>query len=347
MRANDLMAAVFPKLVGCQENQTGPIEIPDHPIVRRTVYACMQEAIDIDGLKAVLDRLQAGEIRLHAKDTTEPSPFAHEMLNSKPYPYLDDAPLEERRARAVTLRRSLPENSRDLGALDPDAIERVVDEARPDPRDPEELHEALLSLIAVRPPSSPVSPFPFLLSPDVESWFDELVSSGRAAIAITSGGAMWFAAENLAAIQALYPSATIRPKLRLPPELAKRSVNEDDARLALFRGQMEIAGADCHKQPRTYAPSTPPPSPGNATSSPPASPLTAAPGSMSSACPATLLGAASQPARAAITAAAPPLPPPPPSRSSAARTSLGFSPVSAIASQTGDQALHRYRVRDQ
>ena len=152
MRADDLMAAVFPKLVGCQENQTGPIEIPDHPIVRQTVYDCMHEAMDIDGLKDVLDRIEAGEIRLHAKDTTEPSPFAHEMLNSKPYTYLDDAPLEERRARAVTLRRSLPENSRDLGALDPDAIERVIDEARPDPRDPEELHEALLSLIAVRPP---------------------------------------------------------------------------------------------------------------------------------------------------------------------------------------------------
>ena len=232
MRADDLMAAVFPKLVGCQENQTGPIEIPDHPIVRQTVYDCMHEAMDIDGLKDVLDRIEAGEIRLHAKDTTEPSPFAHEMLNSKPYTYLDDAPLEERRARAVTLRRSLPENSRDLGALDPDAIERVIDEARPDPRDPEELHEALLSLIAVRPEDSR----------DWETWFDELVSSGRAAIADTGGGPMWFAAENLPAIQALYPSATIRPELRLPPDLASRAVNEDDARLALFRGHMEIAG---------------------------------------------------------------------------------------------------------
>src|SRR5437867_223885 len=232
MRADDLMAAVFPKLVGGQENQTGPIEIPDHPIVRQTVYDCMHEAMDIDGLKDVLDRIEAGEIRLHAKDTTEPSPFAHEILNSKPYTYLDDAPLEERRARAVTLRRSLPENSRDLGALDPDAIERVIDEARPDPRDPEELHEALLSLIAVRPEDSR----------DWETWFDELVSSGRAAIADTGGGPMWFAAENPPAIQALYPSATIRPELRLPPDLASRAVNEDDARLALFRGHMEIAG---------------------------------------------------------------------------------------------------------
>jgi ATP-dependent Lhr-like helicase len=241
MRADDLMAAVFPKLVGCQENQTGPIEIPDHPIVRQTVYDCMHEAMDIDGLKDVLRRIEEGEIRLHAKDTTEPSPFAHEMLNSKPYTYLDDAPLEERRARAVTLRRSLPESSRDLGALDPDAIERVIDEARPDPRDPEELHEALLSLVAVRPPA-PLLPSSSPLLPPAEPWFDELVTSGRAAIADTEGGPMWFAAENLPAIQALYPGAAVRPKLRLPPELASRSVNEDDARLALFRGHMEIAG---------------------------------------------------------------------------------------------------------
>src|SRR6266508_3469034 len=199
MRADDLMAAVFPKLVGCQENQTGRIEIPDHPIVRQTVYDCMHEAMDIDGLKDVLERIEAGEIRLHAKDTTEPSPFAHEMLNSKPYTYLDDAPLEERRARAVTLRRTLPENSRDLGALDPDAIERVIDEARPDPRDPEELHEALLSLIAVRAPdhddpSSPTFPLP---ASGIASWFEELSASGRAATADTEGLPMWFAAENL------------------------------------------------------------------------------------------------------------------------------------------------------
>src|SRR5207244_8593925 len=107
------------------------------------------------------------EIRLHAKDTTEPSPFAHEMLNSKPYTFLDNAPLEERRARAVTLRRTLPENARDLGVLDPEAIERVVEEAKPDPRDAEELHETLLSLVAIRPSDLP----------DCDAWFDELVAT--------------------------------------------------------------------------------------------------------------------------------------------------------------------------
>ncbi len=141
MKADDLMAAVFPVLVACQENLTGPIELPDHPLTRQTMDDCLHEAMDIEGLKEVLERVERGEIRYHARDTTEPSPFAHEMLNSKPYTYLDDAPLEERRARAVTLRRTLPESARDLGVLDPDAIERVVDEAQPQPRDPEEVHD--------------------------------------------------------------------------------------------------------------------------------------------------------------------------------------------------------------
>src|SRR5207237_3847486 len=99
------------------ENITGRLEVPDHPLIRQTMHDCLYEAMDLDGLLGVLGRIEAGEIRLHARDTLEPSPMAHEILNGKPYTYLDDAPLEERRTRAVTLRRSLPETARDLGAL--------------------------------------------------------------------------------------------------------------------------------------------------------------------------------------------------------------------------------------
>ena len=102
------------------------------------------------GCAELANRMEKGEIRLHARDTTEPSPFSHEILNAKPYAYLDDAPLEERRTRAVSLRRTLPENQRDLGALDPDAIARVVAEAEPSPRDADELHDVLLGLVAAR-----------------------------------------------------------------------------------------------------------------------------------------------------------------------------------------------------
>jgi ATP-dependent Lhr-like helicase len=231
MKAADLLAAVFPRLVACQENVVGAIDIPDHPLTRQAMNDCLTEAMDIDGLREVLDRVEAGEIQFHARDTTEPSPFSHEMVNSKPYTYLDDAPLEERRARAVVLRRTLPQNGRDLGILDPDAIELVVEQAQPQPRDPEEVHDALLSLVALRP----------AYAPDWRAWFEELVGQRRAAIVETPDGEFWFAAESLPLVEALYPRATIRPEVRLPPEL-RRETEEHDARVAIVRGHLEMLG---------------------------------------------------------------------------------------------------------
>ena len=145
MLADDLMAAVFPDAAACLENIPGDREIPDHPLVGQTVRDCLEEAMDFDGLIGVLDRIHRGELRLVACDTPEPSSFAHEILNAKPYAFLDDAPLEERRAHAVQSRRTGdPSSGGDLGALDPAAIERVRREATPDPRDADELHDALL-----------------------------------------------------------------------------------------------------------------------------------------------------------------------------------------------------------
>ncbi len=169
MRADDLLAAVFPAQAACQENATGPIEVPDHPLVRQTVRDCLFEAMDVERLRGILERIESGAIRLHARDTTEPSPFSHEILNAKPYAFLDDAPLEERRARALSLRRTLPDHQRDLGALDPDAIERVVAEARPQPRDADELHDVLLSLVAAP------------IEDAWTGWLAELERTGRAA----------------------------------------------------------------------------------------------------------------------------------------------------------------------
>ena len=206
MRADDLMTAVFPLLTGCQENVSGPLEIPDHPLTRQTVNDCLYEAMDIDRLTDVLQRMERGEIRMHARDTTEPSPFAHEILNAKPYAYLDDAPLEERRTRAVSLRRTLPVEARDLGALDAAAIERVRDEARPEPRDADELQDLLHGLVVVPP------------RPEWQAWFDELTAAGRAAVGyadhsrgrLCPSDQFWFAAEHLRMIEALYPGADDR-----------------------------------------------------------------------------------------------------------------------------------------
>jgi ATP-dependent Lhr-like helicase len=224
MRSDDLLAAVFPAQVACQDNAPGgPIEVPDHPLVRQTVGDCLREAMDVERLRGLLERMESGAIRLHARDTTEPSPFSHEVLNAKPYAYLDDAPLEERRTRALSLRRTLPEHQRDLGALDADAIARVQAEARPAPRDADELHDALLGWV--------VAP----LDDAWRGWFDELVARGRAATV----GRLAFATENARAVQSLFPDS---PRIDVPRHLEGASVSRDDAVLAAVRGHAEVAG---------------------------------------------------------------------------------------------------------
>jgi ATP-dependent helicase Lhr and Lhr-like helicase len=230
-----LLAAVFPAQVACQENATGPLEVPDHPLVRQTVRDCLFEAMDAERLRGILERIESGAIRLHARDTTEPSPFSHEVLNAKPYAYLDDAPLEERRARAISLRRTLPEHQRDLGALDPDAIARVVAEASPQPRDADELHDVLLGWI--------VAPMP--LEAAWDAWLADLVRAGRAARHPADGSSSGssarfaFATENARTIEALCPDA---PRIDLPAHLDAPPPSRSDAVLAVVRGHAEVAG---------------------------------------------------------------------------------------------------------
>lgn len=209
MESDDLMAAVFPKLVGCQENTTGPIEIPDHPLVRQTMDDCLHEAMDIEGLEHVVAGLETGRIQVTCVDTTEPSPLSHEILSARPYTFLDDAPLEERRTRAVQLRRGLPVDQRNLGSLDPDAIERVRVEAAGEVRNADELCELLASMVVCRP------------RPDDAEHFAELVAAGRA----EERAGFWVATELLAAM------AGAGDQL-LPPELVARSL----------RGHLETLG---------------------------------------------------------------------------------------------------------
>jgi ATP-dependent Lhr-like helicase len=185
MRSNDLLAAVFPDQAACPENLTAEPAIPNHPLVTETIANCLHEAMDLNGLIGVLDRMGAGEIRTMAVDTPEPSVFCHEILNSNPYAYLDDAPIEERRARAVQLRRTLPaEDAAGLGALDPAAIAQVAEESWPLVRDADELHDALLTLIVLPPVE------------EWRGWYDELALGGRAS---TIDG-KWVATERKALV---------------------------------------------------------------------------------------------------------------------------------------------------
>ena len=168
MRSDDLLAAVFPDQVACAENLSGEIRIPQHPLVDETIRDCLHEAMDIAGLRDLVAGIEAGTIGTHAIDTAEPSPLGHEILNANPYAFLDDAPLEERRARAVQLRRTLGDDGGEIGALDETAIREVAEEAWPVVRDPEELHDALLTLVLIPPRD------------EWRDWFAGLAEDGRA-----------------------------------------------------------------------------------------------------------------------------------------------------------------------
>ena len=194
MKAEDLLAAVFPDAIACQENLTGERaarQIPDHPLVKETLRDCLTEAMDLEGLTAVLQRIESGQIRCIAVDSPAPSPFSHEILNANPYAFLDDAPLEERRARAVEMRRTLPpELLGQVGALDPAAIEEVEREAWPVVREADELHDALLTLVWV----------PGAVMESWSSLLPRLVQDGRVVELPASSAAGnvrgWVAAEN-------------------------------------------------------------------------------------------------------------------------------------------------------
>ena len=230
MRSDDLLASVFPDQMACQENLTGDIRIPDHPLVNETIRDCLHEAMDLDGLRAVLSGIERGEIRTRAIDTAEPSPFCHEILNANPYAFLDDAPLEERRARAVQLRRTLGTDVGEIGALDATAIATVADESWPVVRDADELHDALLTLIAVPP------------VPEWAVWFGPLVAERRAGELRVGDTMLWVPTERLGLIRCLYPGAAVAPPLHDIDQ--SRPDGRETAATELLRGWLESTGPD-------------------------------------------------------------------------------------------------------
>lgn len=231
MRADDLLAATFPDQAACPENLPGPPQIPDHPLVKETIRNCLYEAMDLNGLIAILEAIQSGAIKTVAIDTPEPSPFSHEILNANPYAYLDDAPLEERRTRAVQLRRSLQTDFVEgAGSLDPNAIVQVAAEAWPVVRDPDELHEALLSLITV-PPIPEWAPF-----------FAVLAEAGRAATLFAGGKSFWTPAERCRIALRVQPDGRLEPPIEgvLPPRGIPES--EESCAAEILRGWFECGG---------------------------------------------------------------------------------------------------------
>ncbi len=269
MDAEDLLTAVFPDQVACAENLTGQREIPTHPLVDQTVRDCLEEAMDVEALEALLGAIERNEKNLFARDLVEASPLAAEILNARPYAYLDDAPLEERRTRAVYQRRWLdPQTASDMGKLDRGAIDRVREEVWPDPRNADELHDALVEL-------------GFLTTSEGEQWhefFSELISENRAALLTSASGPIsletnqanagsadgpsarvlerdpgspeatkgrlykYVAAERLPQLHAVYPGVVTDPPIKAPENLAAVPWTFETALVELVRGRLEGLG---------------------------------------------------------------------------------------------------------
>ncbi|OOG43560.1 DEAD/DEAH box helicase [Rhodanobacter sp. C05] len=231
MKSEDLLAAVFPDQVACLENIVGEREVPDHPLINQTMHDCLREAMDVDGLLQILRGLESGEISVIARDLTGPSPLAAEVLNAAPYAFLDDAPLEERRTQAVQTRRwNDSDSADDLGRLDPEAIAAVRDEAWPQVRDADEMHEAL-SLLG------------FVTADEVAAnhgWHERLQTLAKASRAtlLTLEKQIWTSAEKLPLLQTLHPSASMQPAISAPVEYAAQAWTRENALLELVRHRL-------------------------------------------------------------------------------------------------------------
>jgi ATP-dependent helicase Lhr and Lhr-like helicase len=236
MGAEDLATALFPDQLACAENLVGDREIPDHPLIRQTLADCLGEAMDVAGLERLLARIESGEVRIVTCDLTEPSPLALEVLSARPYAYLDDAPLEERRTQAVMSRRWLaPEAAADLGRLDPEAIARVRSEAWPDAANADELHDALVWLGFLGAEEAQADP-------RWAEWFAELERQKRVTRLQAPQTTLWVAAERLPHFQAIWPDARLEPDIAAPAAYAERVWSAEESLVEILRGRLEGQG---------------------------------------------------------------------------------------------------------
>ncbi len=236
MKSEDLIASVFPDQIACLENLAGERQIPDHPLVEQTLDDCLHEAMDSEGWLQLLRRMEQGQVRLLSRDLPAPSPLAAEILSAKPYTFLDDAPLEERRTQAVLARRwSDPTASDDLGALDPGAIAAVAEEAWPAAANADEMHEALMSLACISVAEARANP-------GWPEWLQALATQGRACcLHAGPDGGLWLALERISCLRALYPQATLQPALRPVPGF-DQAWEEPSALVELVRARLSGFG---------------------------------------------------------------------------------------------------------
>jgi ATP-dependent Lhr-like helicase len=243
MESENLLAAVFPDQLACLEHIAGDREIPDHPLVKQTIDDCLTEAMDIEGLEEVLRKIEHGQIRCIARDLPEPSPLASEILNARPYAFLDNAPLEERRTQAVYTRRASERNGSDgLGVLDAAAIEKVQKEAWPEATNADELHDAFMLLAVMTEEEVAVSTLHDGNDGSAEHLLKELVASDRATKIRFGEKTFWAAAERLPMLQEIYPSARVEPELIVSDSVRRKTWERENAVREVVRGRMEVCG---------------------------------------------------------------------------------------------------------
>lgn len=238
MQSEDLIALLFPDQLACLENIAGEREVPDHPLVSQTIHDCLYEAMDIEALEQILRDLKKGKINWVAKDLKEASPMAQEILNAKPYAFLDDAPLEERRTNAVMNRRWLsPAEAADLANLDQNAIDAVKAEAWPQAENADELHDALVLYGFLEENEGKAEK-------EWEDHFNELVFDQRATVLILpeNGKKLWIAVERVLQLKQVFPAALWLPDVKIPEQLYRQTWTTESALLEIIRGRMEMLG---------------------------------------------------------------------------------------------------------
>jgi len=238
--SDDLLALVFPDQVACAENLAGDRQVPDHPLVHQTLHDCLNELMDIEGLEALLKEIAAGEVEIITRELAAPSPLAEEIISARPYAFLDDAPAEERRTLAIRTRHLLdPEEAATIGRLDPEAIRQVCQEAWPEARTADELHDALSLAGFLAVPEIRVDDrlcWTALLAP--------LLVEQRATVVATAGGhPLWVCAERLAQLQLACPALQMDPEIDAA-HAGRRSeaIDRSQALRELLRSRLETLG---------------------------------------------------------------------------------------------------------
>ena len=249
MESENLLAAVFPDQLACLEHIVGDREVPDHPLVKQTIDDCLTEAMDIDGLEAVLRKIENGAIRCVARDLPEPSPLASEILNARPYAFLDNAPLEERRTQAVYTRRASERNGSDgLGILDSAAIEKVEKEAWPQAESADELHDALMLLVVMTRDEVHRTVQNASNAAGADQLLNDLVGSKRAARLCVGAREFWMTAERLPLLTTIYETMQVDPVITSPNSAQQQTGERSIAIRELLRGRMEVSGPITAKQ---------------------------------------------------------------------------------------------------